>query len=77
MSKKLNDIVIGIDGGGTHTRVMVADSEGNVLSYIEKGASSIHKDLQSKLNVHQAIQEALQQAGKEISEVVSLVRFRN
>jgi glucosamine kinase len=73
MSKKINDIVIGIDGGGTHTRVMVADIEGNVLSYVETGAASIHKDLQSKLNVHQAIQEALQQAGKEIGEVAVLV----
>jgi glucosamine kinase len=73
MGKKPNDIVLGIDGGGTYTRVMVADSEGNVFSYVEKGASSIHKDLQSKLNVHQAIQEALQQAGKEKGEVVSLV----
>ncbi|NHN30432.1 BadF/BadG/BcrA/BcrD ATPase family protein [Paenibacillus agricola] len=73
MSNLIKGIVIGIDGGGTHTRVMAADCEGNVLAYIEKGAASFHKDGQAKLNVHHAIQEALQQAGKEISDVVGLV----
>lgn len=46
--QRTKEIVIGIDGGGTHTRVMVVDLAGNVLSYIENGASSIHKDLQAR-----------------------------
>lgn len=69
MGNQSNEVVIGIDGGGTHTRVMVADLQGNVLSYVKKGASFLHKDANAKQNVHQAIQEALQQAGKSPSQV--------
>lgn len=32
------DVVIGIDGGGTHTRVIAADIEGNVLAYCKREA---------------------------------------
>ncbi|XEC94162.1 BadF/BadG/BcrA/BcrD ATPase family protein [Paenibacillus tarimensis] len=63
------DIVIGIDGGGTHTRVMVSDLSGNVLAYVEKGAASFHKDIQAKQNVKQAILEALLAAEREIGHV--------
>ncbi|WP_020615480.1 N-acetylglucosamine kinase [Paenibacillus daejeonensis] len=63
------EVVIGIDGGGTHTRVMVANLEGQVLSYVEKGASSIYKDAQASQNVRQAIEEALQQAGVDKAQV--------
>ena len=69
MSNVKNEVVIGIDGGGTHTRVMVANLEGQVLSYVEKGASSIYKDAQASQNVQQAIEEALQQARVDKSQV--------
>lgn len=69
MGQKSDDIVIGIDGGGTHTRVMAVDFAGNVLSYIEKGASSIYKDLQASQNVRQAIDEAINQAGRNVKQV--------
>ncbi|TMV46317.1 ATPase [Paenibacillus mesophilus] len=73
MNQRTNgSVVIGIDGGGTHTRVMVSDFEGKVMSYVENGASSVHKDLQAKHNVQEAIQEALRQANKEIDEVAAL-----
>ncbi|MDR6552643.1 BadF/BadG/BcrA/BcrD ATPase family protein [Paenibacillus qinlingensis] len=61
-----------MDGGGTHTRVMAVDLAGNVLSYIEKGASSIHKDLHARENVQQAIEEALAQAGRNVQHVQAL-----
>ncbi|GGG72935.1 N-acetylglucosamine kinase [Paenibacillus radicis (ex Gao et al. 2016)] len=64
-----NGIVIGIDGGGTHTRAMTVDFAGNVLSYVEKGAASLYKDLHAKQNVHQAIQEAITAAGKTFGDV--------
>ncbi|CAG7645100.1 BadF/BadG/BcrA/BcrD ATPase family protein [Paenibacillus allorhizosphaerae] len=64
-----DDIVIGIDGGGTHTRVMISDLAGNVLSYVEKGGASIRKDIQAKRNVHEAIHEALQRTGSELHRV--------
>jgi glucosamine kinase len=66
-------VVIGIDGGGTHTRVMVSDLEGNVLSYIERGSASIYKDEQATQNVHEAITEVLQMAGRTSEQVQALV----
>ncbi|MDF2961126.1 MAG: ATPase [Paenibacillus sp.] len=72
MADQSGDVVIGIDGGGTHTRVMVADLLGNVLSYVEKGASSIKKDLHAKQNVHQAVTEALAHANKSVRQVRSV-----
>lgn len=66
-------VVIGIDGGGTHTRVMVSDLEGNVLSYIERGSASIYKDQQATQNVHEAITDALHMAGRTNKQVQALV----
>ncbi|MGG1514235.1 BadF/BadG/BcrA/BcrD ATPase family protein [Paenibacillus oryzisoli] len=65
-------VVMGIDGGGTHTRVMVADLEGRLLAYVERGASSIHKDVHAKDNVQQAIGDALREAGKQAGDVAAL-----
>lgn len=73
MPEMRDKIVVGIDGGGTQTRVMVADLDGHVLSYIEEGASSIHKDRNASRNVQQAIRRALELAEKEMSQVSLLV----
>ncbi|WP_036717394.1 N-acetylglucosamine kinase [Paenibacillus harenae] len=70
MSSK--QLVIGIDGGGTHTRVIVSDLEGKVLAYIERGAASIHKDKQAAQNVRGAIDDALRQADCAGSQVLGL-----
>jgi glucosamine kinase len=72
MENYKNRVVVGIDGGGTHTRVMVADTEGRILSYIERGASSIHKDLQARENVCQALEQALHESEKNVSDVATL-----
>ncbi|WP_103994260.1 BadF/BadG/BcrA/BcrD ATPase family protein [Paenibacillus sp. UNC499MF] len=64
--------LLGMDGGGTHTRVLAADLAGNVLAYTEKGASSIHKDDEAKENVHAAIREAVEQAGRSLEQAASL-----
>ncbi|EFM12479.1 ATPase BadF/BadG/BcrA/BcrD type [Paenibacillus curdlanolyticus YK9] len=72
MIQHTKEIVIGIDGGGTHTRVMAVDLAGNVLSYIENGASSIYSDLKAKDNVQQAIIEAVHQAGRTMNDVQAL-----
>ncbi|MDD9268414.1 BadF/BadG/BcrA/BcrD ATPase family protein [Paenibacillus sp. GCM10023248] len=61
-----------MDGGGTHTRVMAVDLAGHVLSYIENGASSIHKDLEARENVQRAIKDALHEAGRTVSHVQAL-----
>lgn len=67
-----NQIVIGIDGGGTHTRVMVSDLEGTALSYIERGSASIYKDEHATHNVREAITEALHLAGRSCEQVQAL-----
>ncbi|GAA3408208.1 N-acetylglucosamine kinase [Paenibacillus hodogayensis] len=58
----VQEAVIGIDGGGSYTRVMVSDLQGRILSYAEGGASSIHKDSNAVQNVRSAIQDALAKA---------------
>lgn len=63
------DVVIGIDGGGSHTRAIVSDLNGNVLSYVETGAASIRKDLQARLHVQEAITSAIKDAGVALSQV--------
>jgi glucosamine kinase len=72
MGQETKEIIIGIDGGGTNTRVMAVDFKGNVLSYIEKGSSSIYKDLHAQKNVRQAIEEALIQAGRNVKQIQML-----
>ncbi|QYR21836.1 ATPase [Paenibacillus sp. sptzw28] len=64
------NIVIGIDGGGTHTRVMIADLSGKILSYLEKkAAASLEKDLFAQKNVHEAVVEAIAAAGRALPDV--------
>ncbi|RIX51541.1 ATPase [Paenibacillus nanensis] len=65
-----SSVVIGIDGGGTHTRVMVCDLSGNQLAYLEgSGAASYHKDRNAAQNVQQAILDALDSAGRRVEDV--------
>ncbi|KAI7259986.1 hypothetical protein KC345_g10170 [Hortaea werneckii] len=66
------DIVIGIDGGGTHTRVIAADVEGNVLAYCKKGSASVYRDSAAEYNVKSAIMEALEYGGIEPGRVIGL-----
>lgn len=65
-------VVIGIDGGGTHTRAMVCDLHGEVQAYTVKGPASIYKDASAARNVRSAIEEALDQAGKSPEQVVGI-----
>ncbi|OMF37339.1 ATPase [Paenibacillus sp. FSL H8-0548] len=66
-------VVIGIDGGGTYTRVMICDLWGHVLSFVERGSASIYKDEKAAQNVQGAIAEALRQANRTNEQVVALV----
>lgn len=65
----VHEVVIGIDGGGSQTRVMVSDLSGHILSYAKGGASSIHKDSNAHENVQKTIQMALSVAGCSIDQV--------
>src|SRR5690606_23141591 len=51
------------------TRVMISDLSGHVLSYVEKGAASFHKDLTARENVTQAILESLASAKRDLGHV--------
>ncbi|WP_379360538.1 MULTISPECIES: N-acetylglucosamine kinase [unclassified Paenibacillus] len=65
-----SSVVIGIDGGGTHTRVMVCDLKGQELARLDsKEAASLYKDRNAVQNVRRAIVNALQIAGRGVEDV--------
>jgi glucosamine kinase len=66
-------IVIGIDGGGTYTRVIAADLSGRVLATAKSDAASPFKSVHAEENVRSAIIEVLSEAGHAPSDVVQLV----
>jgi len=70
---KREAIVIGIDGGGTQTRVMICDLNGNELSYAEGGCASKYKDEKASENVKSTIGEALVKAERAAADAVMLV----
>lgn len=59
----MGNIVIGIDGGGTTTRVMTASLDGTVIAYVENGCCNPNKDVQAKQHVRDALQEAAAHSG--------------
>jgi len=65
-------VVVGVDGGGSHTRVAVLDLRGALLSYAEGGAASLRKDELAPQNVSQAIRRAVEGAGCGLHEVAAL-----
>jgi glucosamine kinase len=67
-----HSIVIGIDGGGSHTRVMVVDLSGRVLAYSQAGAANLHKDSNAKQHVRAAIANVLANANRNEDDIVSL-----
>lgn len=66
-------VVIGIDGGGTHTRALCADLAGNVLGYAQTGGAHPGKNPDAQSNVHGAITAALARAGRAPGDVTALV----
>jgi glucosamine kinase len=65
--------VIGLDGGGTHTRALGADLDGNVLAYTQTGGSNPSKNADAALNLRQAVDAVLQDAGCQPEQVVAIV----
>lgn len=59
----MDNIVIGIDGGGTTTRVMAASLDATVIAYAENGCCNPNKDVQAKQHVRDALQEAAARSG--------------
>lgn len=66
-------LIMGIDGGGTNTRVIIASPEGNIAAYIEdQKAASQHRDNQATDNVKTAIRKALSVAGCSPGEICGM-----
>ncbi|MCA0757105.1 ATPase [Paenibacillus sp. N4] len=64
------NLVIGIDGGGSNTRVAVSNTMGKLLAYyVYPKAASLYKDQAAKDNVHMAIKLALEEAGCSFTDV--------
>jgi N-acetylglucosamine kinase-like BadF-type ATPase len=66
-------VVIGIDGGGTYTRAMVADTRGRVLAFVETAGSNPSHHPHAQENAQEAIRQSLLTAGCEPNQVASLV----
>ena len=66
-------VVIGLDAGGTHTRVICAATDGTVLGRANgRGGSPTHNH-DARSQVHDTIVAALSRAGREPDDVVALV----
>lgn len=66
--------VVGVDGGGTTTRVIVAATDGTVLSYEEgTGSNPTHNpETQARATVRATIETALDDANRSPDEVTAL-----
>jgi len=68
-----DDVVIGLDGGGTRTRAVVADLGGHVLGSAERGGASIEfNDADTaQENLRGAVRAALTDAGHSVHDVAA------
>ncbi|MGF7045542.1 glucosamine kinase [Paenibacillus sp. DS2015] len=67
-----DQVVIGIDGGGSHTRIVVADLRGTILSYVVKGGSNPFHHEDAGLHLTEGISEALLVAGRRVEDVAAM-----
>ncbi|MCM3109665.1 BadF/BadG/BcrA/BcrD ATPase family protein [Lederbergia lenta] len=65
--------VIGLEGGGTKTRVMLTDLQGRVLSYQEAGSAHPNKDPHAKQHIQEAVLGAIKEANVERDQAQYLV----
>lgn len=65
-------IVIGIDGGGTYTRAVAARLTGEAVARVETGAASPNKTPHAQENVRRAIRDVVAQAGRQLADVRAL-----
>ncbi len=66
--------VLGIDGGGTKTRLLMADYAGNLIVEYESGASNINADGYDRVRqvVRDLVEGALKKAGVALPDCISL-----
>ncbi len=65
--------VIGLDGGGTTTRALVADSSGNVLGYAEAGGANPSHNANAEQSIQAVIRSVLVAAGCQPDQIAGLV----
>lgn len=65
----LKRFVLGIDGGGTYTRAVVADDRGNLLSHVKGRGANPDKNKNASENILDTIGYALKGAGLEIRNI--------
>ncbi|MFB6121783.1 MAG: hypothetical protein ABEJ68_11790 [Halobacteriaceae archaeon] len=70
----MRDVVVGLDGGGTHTRVAVAALDGRILGAAERGgASTEHNDPRAACaNLRGGVRTAFDDAGRVPADVAAL-----
>ncbi|MEC0127936.1 N-acetylglucosamine kinase [Paenibacillus pabuli] len=68
----MSTYVIGMDGGGSHTRVALADENGKILSYVQKGGCNRYHDTNAEKHVLEGIAEVIQGARLEVQEIASI-----
>jgi len=70
----IQEIVLGVDGGGSKTSCVAIDRQGNLVGEGRAASSnrnSVGEDL-ARANLYQAITEALQQAGGQPAAVIAI-----
>ncbi|SEM85307.1 BadF/BadG/BcrA/BcrD ATPase family protein [Paenibacillus sp. OV219] len=66
------NVVIGIDGGGTTTRLLAANLNGDVLAYVEEGCCNPGKDPHAKQHVQNGINRILTAANVGLDQVIAI-----
>lgn len=65
-------IIVGLDGGGSHTRAIAVDVTGRVVAYVERGGANPNHNPDAKENVQNAIAAVIAEAGCLPQDVVGL-----
>ncbi len=69
----MKKILLGIDGGGTYTRVAITDTVGNLLASIKyNGSANAHQNPKAKESVFHAVTEAIQTANCTLDDVIGI-----
>jgi glucosamine kinase len=66
-------IVVGIDGGGTNTRAMTADTGGRVLAYVEAGGTNPSHAPRAAENAAEVLRQVLLATGCQAGQIAGLV----
>ncbi|MEQ7008975.1 BadF/BadG/BcrA/BcrD ATPase family protein [Actinopolymorpha sp. B17G11] len=68
-----DEYVIGVDSGGSHTRVVCVDLDGQMRGSSQAAGGSPTHNVNAKDHVQSAIHEAIRRAGVEVGNAVGLV----